>query len=110
MNKYRNIKTTINNITFDSKKEAGRYQELLLLEKAGKIHHLELQVPFVVCPKVKSIKGSRDRKYIADFVYIENGQYIIEDVKSFITRKNPVYSLKKQLVQYLYPQYKFIEY
>jgi hypothetical protein len=38
-------------------------------------------------------------KYISDFVYLENGQKIVEDVKSEYTRKLPVYRLKKKLVK-----------
>ena len=37
MNKYHNRKVAIDGILFDSKKEAGRYQELLLLQQAGEI-------------------------------------------------------------------------
>ena len=42
-NKYKAVKTTIDGITFDSKREAKRYTELKLLEKSGMITHLELQ-------------------------------------------------------------------
>jgi hypothetical protein len=45
-NKYGATKTTIDGITFDSKKEAQRYCELRLLQKAGEITHLELQPAF----------------------------------------------------------------
>ena len=110
MNKYRNVKTEISGIKFDSQKEASRFIELKTLEKRGVIEGLKLQVPFVICKKVEGIKGSRDRKYIADFVYSINGVNYIEDVKSAITRKNPVYTLKKQLVQSIYREYKFTEY
>lgn len=107
--KYRNKKTVIDGIKFDSKKEASRYQELLIMQKQGIITHLELQKSFVICPKIERLKGSRARKYIADFVYEEKGKKIIEDVKSAITRQNPVFTLKKQLVQWQYPEYEFRE-
>lgn len=110
MNKYRNKKTVLNGVIYDSRKEAMRARELQMLEAAGEIKDLRQQVAFVICPKVPKLKGSRERKYIADFVYEQDGVKIIEDVKSFITRKNPVYSLKKQLVQVQYPDYLFQEY
>ena len=105
--KYHNVKTAVDNITFDSKKEARRYVELKLLQKARKISNLELQKRFEICPKKYANK--RARYYVADFVYVENGQKVIEDVKSPITRKNPVYSLKKALVLVNYPEYLFRE-
>ena len=46
MNKYRNQKVTIDGITFDSLKEAGRYRVLKLLVKAKEIKDLELQKKF----------------------------------------------------------------
>ena len=105
--KYHNKKTVVDGITFDSKKEAARYLELKMMEKGGIISGLKLQVKFSICPKAGGNK--RERFYIADFVYEEGGKAIIEDVKSFITRKNPVYSLKKALVQWQYPNYIFRE-
>lgn len=109
MNKYRNVKTVYNGMKFDSKKEASRYGELLILEKMGAICDLELQKRFEVCPKKN--KNNRARYYVADFVYTDRrtNMKTIEDVKSFITRKNPVYSLKKALVLANYPEYDFIE-
>lgn len=107
MNKYRNIKTETHGIRFDSKKEAERFLQLQLLERAGNIKNLERQKRFEICPK--RYENKRARYYVADFVYIENGKKIIEDVKSPITRKNPVYSLKKALVQVNYPEYVFKE-
>ena len=61
----------------------------------------------MICPKAGGNK--RARYYVADFVYKEGGKSIIEDVKSPITLKNPVYSLKKALVQWQYPEYIFRE-
>ena len=106
-NKYRNKKTTVDGIVFDSKKEALRYCELRMLEKSGLISGLELQMRFEICPKKYGNK--RARFYVADFVYTEGSKLVIEDVKSPITRKNPVYSLKKALVQVHYPEYEFRE-
>lgn len=105
--KYHNKKTIMDGIKFDSRKESERYCELKLLEQSGKIKGLELQKRFEIVPKVNGNK--RARYYVADFVYIVDGQKIIEDVKSPITKKNPVYSLKKALILALYPEYLFIE-
>ncbi len=51
MNKYKNKKVTIGNITFDSKKEARRYEELKLMEKTGLISNLVLQPRFTLQEK-----------------------------------------------------------
>lgn len=106
-NKYGAKKTRIGDTVFDSRKEANRFQELKLLERSGYISNLKMQVKFSICPK--SGGNKRERFYIADFVYCEGGKKIIEDVKSEITRKNAVYSLKKALVQWQYPDYIFRE-
>ncbi len=106
-NKYHAKKTECNGFVFDSKKEAARYNELLLLEKGGIIKELELQKKFEIVPKTDKVR--RARFYVADFVYTKDGVKIIEDVKSPITKKNPVYSLKKALVQWQYPDFEFLE-
>ena len=89
--KYRNIKTTIDGITFDSKRESIRYCELKLLAKAKKIQNLRLQLPYVI-----RVNGEKICKYIADFVYVEDGQEIVEDVKGMRTRE---YVLKRKLMK-----------
>lgn len=104
INKYRNKKVIVDGIEFDSKKEAVRYQELKLLEKAKKITDLKLQVPFVLLDNyVLNGKKHQGIKYIADFVYIdiETGKYVVEDVKSSAT-KTQVYRLKKKLFESRY--------
>ena len=106
-NKYHNIKVIIDGIKFDSKKEGARYIELKELEKAGAITDLELQHRFEIVQKKNN--NRRARFYVADFVYTENGRKIIEDVKSPITRANPVYSLKKSIMLAEYPEYEFRE-
>lgn len=106
-NKYHARKTTVDGITFDSAREANRYIELKTLQKAGFISDLKLQQKFLIVPKEGN--NRRARFYVADFTYTENGKEVIEDVKSAITKKNPVYSLKKALMLYLYPDYVFRE-
>lgn len=93
-NKYRAIKTIIDDITFDSKKEARRYVELKLLVKAGVISDLKLQPRFDLI-----INGCKCGFYKADFDYIENGKRVTEDVKGM---KTPVYNLKKKLIKAIY--------
>lgn len=97
MNKYHAKKVTANGIVFDSKKEAKRYQELLLLERAGQINHLERQVKFELVPSQK-INGKvveRAVTYKADFTYYENGNYVVEDTKGIKTKD---YIIKRKLM------------
>jgi len=95
INKYRNIKTNVNGILFDSKKEAGRYAELLLLRGQDAIRDLELQPKFDLI-----VNGKKVATYKADFKYFDVGSFkwIIEDVKSPAT-KTPVYRLKKKILE-----------
>lgn len=91
--KYGAVKTD----GYASKKEARRAYELRLLQRAGKISELREQVPFVVIPAIR-IDGKlieREARYIADFVYVENGKTVVEDCKGFRT---PEYRLKKKLM------------
>lgn len=101
MNKYRNVKTQIDGITFDSRKEAARYCELKIMERAGLIRNLQLQPKFEIQPSyIKSGKKVRAIIYIADFSYRQkNGKLIVEDVKGKRTKE---YLLKKKLVEYRY--------
>ena len=98
--KYKNIKVTrklLNGdlVTFDSKKEAKRFDELLLLAKQGIIKNLTLQPEYEIIPTVKWNKKTLCKiKYIADFKYEQNENIIVEDVKGF---KTDVYQLKKRL-------------
>ena len=106
-NKYRNKKITVDGITFDSKKELSRYNELILMQRAGIISDLQRQVRFEIVPKSKTERASY---YVADFVYTKpDGKKIIEDVKSEITKRLPVYILKRKLVKHIYKDYEFIE-
>ena len=99
MNKYHAKKETVDGIRFDSKHEAQRYRELKLMEKAKAIQDLKLQVAF---PLIKKSTHGREIKYIADFVYYENGKMVVEDAKSKATANNKVYALKKRLMAELY--------
>lgn len=113
-NKYHNKKITIEGLTFDSKREAKRYQELRLLEKAGKIRDLRTQVKFVLIPAQREPdiigpKGGkkpgklleRECAYIADFVYrdIATDRTEVEDTKGMRTAD---YILKRKMMLYFY--------
>lgn len=82
--KYRAKKTEVDGIKFDSQKEANRYLDLLVLEKAGLIQDLHRQVRFELQPSYKKNgKTIRAIYYIADFVYYDNTERktIVEDTK-----------------------------
>lgn len=101
MSKYRNIKTmTDDGIVHDSKKEAQRWTELSVMQRAGYIKDLQRQVKFELIPKQD---GERACYYIADFVYKDSvlGRTIVEDVKSKAT-KTDVYKIKRKLMLYRY--------
>lgn len=93
-NKYCARRLRIDGITFDSKLEADRYQQLKLLQTAGEITGLEYHKKFVIIPKSKH---GNDVYYEADFFYFENGKPIVEDTKSEAT-VTAVYKLKKRLL------------
>ena len=98
MSKYHAQKTTVFGITFDSKKEAERYLYLRSLLKRGEIQNLQRQVKFVLIPTQRDENGKlleKERSYYADFVYYQNGQMIVEDVKGM---KTELYKLKRAMM------------
>ena len=98
-NKYHNIPTkTADGILHDSRKEARRWCELKLLEKAGKISDLDRQVKFELIPKQD---GERACHYVADFVYhdTETGEKVVEDTKG---KKTKDYVIKRKLMLYIH--------
>ena len=105
MNKYRNKKVIIDGIEFDSKKESVRYKELKLLERAGLIKDIQLQVKYELQPSFKK-NGETYRAitYIADFTYWDNkhSKTIVEDTKGFET---DVFKIKHKLFEYKYPEH-----
>ncbi len=99
-NKYKNKKTYIDGILFDSKAEANRYQELKLSEKAGLIDNLRLQPTYELQAKYKyNGKVISAIKYKADFEYMVGSNIIVEDVKGVET---PVFKLKRKIFLLLY--------
>lgn len=99
MNKFKAKKIKIDGMMFDSKREYKRFLYLLELEKEKKISHLDRQVKFELLPKQK---GERSITYLADFVYLDNGVLVVEDVKSKITKKQPDYILKRKMIKYFW--------
>lgn len=111
VSKYLNKKTTIDGITFDSKKESVFYSELLLLMKAKIVVEITRQVPFLLQESFKK-NGKTHRKieYIADFVVeYADGHTEVIDVKSEFTKKDKVYCIKKKLFEYKYPNLSLLE-
>lgn len=100
-NKFGARKKEIDGITFDSSKEARRYQALKLLEQTGQIRDLRTQVEFLLIPKQQKPGGGLERaaSYSADFVYFDRaGNQVVEDVKSEPTRKKADYILRRKLM------------
>ena len=102
MSKYHSRKITIDNQTFDSMKEFGRWKDLQRLLGAGVITDLKRQVKFELIPSQKNEFGKvieRPVTYVADFVYTKNGKQIVEDVKGFKTKE---YVIKRKLMLYVH--------
>lgn len=114
-NKYHNNPTYRNGIKFSSAKEARRYGELLLMQRAGVISDLQRQVKYVLIPaqydtfersgnngqRLKDGKKliERELSYIADFVYHEDGKLVVEDTKGFRTKD---FIIKRKLMLYFH--------
>ena len=101
MAKYHNRKVTRDGETFDSVKEYRRFCELRLLERAGAVTDIRRQVKFEMIP-AQRIDGKvveRACGYVADFVYMENGQQVVEDTKGMRTQE---YRLKRKLMLWVH--------
>jgi hypothetical protein len=105
--KYNNVKTIIDGITFDSKKEAAYYNTIKLLKRAGEVTQIDLQPEFpynMYCTVPGINDGNRvfakQYKYIADFrVTYKDGRVEIIDVKGV---KTSIYRQKKKIVEAIY--------
>lgn len=115
--KYGNKKAKANGRVFDSRTERSRYYTLQVLEKAGEISDLRMQVPFEIIPAVyekveKQLKTKvkivdrcvqRATHYIADFVYTDkDGNMVVEDVKGSSSILTPEFRLKMKLMRYVH--------
>ena len=92
--KYNATKTERNGLKFDSKKEADRFDELMYMFKAKAISRPVLQYEFELVGCV----------YRCDFLYLDYStkQFVVEDVKSDVTRKLSTYRIKKKQMKELY--------
>lgn len=109
--KYKAQKTKRGKLTFDSKKEAERYDALMLLQKAGEIRNLKLQVRYCLQEAYTTFEGERVKSidYVADFVYERRtapdnyGQRywlpVVEDVKGY---RNQTYAMKAKMFKSRY--------
>jgi len=100
-NKYGARKTVVDGITFDSKREATRWQELKLWERHGAINMLERQIVYTLAPAVKLHGEARKKpalRYVADFRYFVrvDGAFVVEDAKG---RETPVSRIKRHLMK-----------
>lgn len=110
--KYSSVKSEVYGKKFDSKKEALRYTQLRTLLRNKEISNLVTQPEFTlqddfVLVKKNIRKKIRKIKYIADFMYVKDGEIIVEDVKGV---KTDVYMLKKKMFLKIYGErYSLVE-
>lgn len=100
--KYNARKIVLDGHAFDSKKEATRYAELSLLERAGEISGLKTQVKFELLPKQD---GERACTYVADFVYTDakTGERVVEDVKGYKKgQAYAVFTIKRKMMLFFH--------
>jgi len=91
--KYNNIKAEVDGKKFDSTKESKRYLVLKSMVERGEISELHEQVKFTFVHN-----GVKICSYVADFTYNKDGKEVVEDVKSEMTKKLPVYKMKKKMM------------
>lgn len=91
--KYGNKKTEVDGLVFDSQKEASRWNDLKLMERAGEIIDLKRQVNYAL-----EINGQLICSYKADFTYRKTGrrELIVEDAKGYRTQ---IYGIKKKMMK-----------
>lgn len=107
-NKYKNRKAEIDGIRFDSIKEARRYRQLRAMEETGEISELRLQVTFYLSDQNKRDPEGhaiRPVKYVADFVYTQDGQTIVEDVKGYKDSGNSAYRIFRIKQKLMYDRF-----
>lgn len=95
--KYHNERAERNGIKFDSRKQARRYDELMVMLRAGIISDLRLEPQFTLQESYITEAGERIRavRYTADFSYRFGGKLVVEDVKSKPTRTKEYLRNKK---------------
>ena len=102
----RNVRTEIDGIKFQSKKEGKRYIELKLLVRAGKILYLNVQPePYIIVDKKFNTNTNRNITYRPDFAYVDNEtlELVVEDVKGRKAgTQYRLFLLKKCLMKQIY--------
>lgn len=107
--KYKSRKVTLDGITFPSQKEADKYAELKILQRAGEVARLEMQPEFILQEGYRDGKGKRHRpiKYRADFrVTYRDGRVEVIETKGYRTE---AYRMKKKMFLARYPDINFVE-
>lgn len=112
MSKYHARKVVRGGMTFDSAKEARRFGELSLLQRAGEISDLRTQVKYVLIPAQREpdVIGKRggvtpgkllerECAYVADFVYKQDGVEVVEDAKGMRTKD---YIIKRKMMLWVH--------
>lgn len=92
---------------FDSKREARRYMNLWLMQRAGEITNLRTQVKYPLLPKQERKDGTKERAidYVADFVYEKDGETVAEDSKGFRNTSSATYKvfvMKRKMMLYFH--------
>lgn len=117
--KYLSKTVEIDGHIFPSIKEAKRYKQLKLLQDAGEISDLQIQVKYELIPnqykevveytpkrhqqRVKKKLVERGVTYIADFVYEKDGKTVVEDVKGYMRgQAYALFSIKRKLMLYVH--------
>jgi len=108
--KYGNKKTNVDGLTFDSKVEAVRYQELRLLEVSGEISQLATHKTFTIQPAFIDQRGKKHRAitYQSDFDYLDKYQnWIVEDVKGKTAPLTTTFKIKMKMLLYTHDNIDF---
>ncbi|MBK9497082.1 MAG: DUF1064 domain-containing protein [Xanthomonadales bacterium] len=95
--KYGAIRVVLDGITFDSKREAFRYQQLKMRHLGGEIANLEVHP----CYELR-VNSQKIGKVTLDFRYIDllkRGAQVVEDAKSPATHKARDWVLRKKLLK-----------
>lgn len=92
---------------FDSKREARRYMDLWLMQRAGEISGLRTQVKYELIPKQVHKDGTKEKgiEYVADFVYEQDGETVVEDSKGFRNTASAAYRMfvmKRKMMLYFH--------
>lgn len=92
---------------FDSKREARRYMDLWLMQRAGEISGLRTQVKYELIPKQVHKDGTKEKsiEYVADFVYEQGGETVVEDSKGFRDTSSAAYRvfvMKRKMMLYFH--------